>query len=470
MAVNTPCPAPCHVVGVLEDGWASLAEPARAALAAARLVIGVPRTLASLAPHLKPGCRCEDMSGALGAVPEWARAACGAGEPVVILATGDPLCHGIGGYLAARARTLPDTFPGGLTVLPNLSTLQLAYARLGRPWQGVGLLSVHQGAAGEWSPEAGPDHGLQELVCTLARAARGEFYPGGEEWAVLTSPANTPGLIARALLAAGLGAAYRMDVAACLGRPQEAVVPDLGLEEAASRHFPDPNLVVLRRRSGADVAPRGLPRFGLADTAYLQRQPDKGLITKQEARALSLAKLHICPGDLIWDIGAGSGSVGLEAARLCGHGHVWAMEKNPGDAAIARQNRARLGICNYTLVEGRAPAGLEAWPDPHGVFIGGSGGELAALITLALTRLRPGGRLVLNLVTLENLATATQVLGQLAAATPSPLAGWDVVQLQASRSQPILDMHRLAAQNPVWVVSATRAGGVPTSFPSTLTP
>jgi len=156
----------------------------------------------------------------------------------------------------------------------------------------------------------------------------------------------------------------------------------------------------------------------------------------------------------VWDIGAGSGSVGLEASRLCRHGHVYAIEKNEGDAANAKENALRFQATNYTLRHGKAPEGLETWPDPDAVFVGGSGGELAALIELILGRLKPNGRLVMNFVTLENLATATTAL---AAAVEKFGANWDVTQLQASRSQPILDMHRMAAQNPIWIVSAKKS-------------
>ena len=156
---------------------------------------------------------------------------------------------------------------------------------------------------------------------------------------------------------------------------------------------------------------------------------------------------------LVWDIGAGSGAVGLEAARLCPQGHVWAIEKNEADHAIAAANWAAFGISNYSLHHGKAPDGLDAWPDPHAIFIGGSGGELPALIELACQRLQAGGRLVMNFVTLENLATASQALQ---AQAPRGIA-WDVVQLQAARSRPILDMHRLAAENPVWLVCARKA-------------
>ncbi|MCK7493793.1 MAG: precorrin-6Y C5,15-methyltransferase (decarboxylating) subunit CbiT [Comamonadaceae bacterium] len=162
---------------------------------------------------------------------------------------------------------------------------------------------------------------------------------------------------------------------------------------------------------------------------------------------MSLARLALRRDSVVWDIGAGSGSVGIEAARLCDEGHVWAIEKNADDVLIAAANRRAFGVFNHTLVHGRAPAGLDAWPDPDAVFVGGSGGELGEIVRLALRRLKAGGRLVLNLVTIENLATATEALKACG-------ARWDVVQLQASRSRPVLDLHRLVPENPVWIVCA----------------
>jgi precorrin-6Y C5,15-methyltransferase (decarboxylating) len=210
------------------------------------------------------------------------------------------------------------------------------------------------------------------------------------------------------------------------------------------------NVVLLWR---VTPAPRPV-RFGLPDAAFVQRQPEKGLITKQEVRAVSLARLQLRADSVVWDIGAGSGSVGLEAARLCPRGHVYAIEKNDADHAIAATNHAAFGVANYSLHLGKAPDGLDAWPDPDAVFIGGSGGELAGLVTGVMERLRPGGTLVMNFVTLENLATATAALAALEVRGVT----WDVLQLQAARSKPILHMHRMAAENPVWIVCAQRAG------------
>jgi precorrin-6Y C5,15-methyltransferase (decarboxylating) len=190
--------------------------------------------------------------------------------------------------------------------------------------------------------------------------------------------------------------------------------------------------------------------FGLEDARFDQRKPDKGLITKREVRVVSLARMALQRDSVVWDIGAGSGSVGLEAARLCVQGHVYAIEKNTEDAAIILRNRASLRVTNYTLRQGKAPEGLAEWPDPDAIFIGGSGGELRELILLCLERLRPGGHLVMNFATLENLGTALDCLA--ASATV-----WDVTQLQAARSRPILEMHRLQAENPVWILCAEKS-------------
>ncbi|MCK9983894.1 MAG: precorrin-6Y C5,15-methyltransferase (decarboxylating) [Azoarcus sp.] len=421
----------CLILGILDDGWDGLSAAGRERLAASRVVIGARRTLDLVAPHLGSEVELRDMDGALGKTPEWVRAALGDRLAVTVLATGDPLCHGIARFLIDRIGA------ASVEVLPAPSTVALACARLKKPWQDAAVRSCHGADAGEWHTGATPGHGLYGLVRAVAEHAR---------VATFTSPHNSPDRIARALLAAGYGDELCISVAARLCLPDEEIFADLTLRETAARKFPDPNIVVIDRVTAP--APRAV--FGFEDGDFVQRQPEKGLITKLEARAVSLAKLGLRADSVVWDIGAGSGSVGLEASRIARLGHVWAIEKNTGDAANARENAQRLQATNYTLVEGKAPDGLDAWPDPDAVFIGGSGGELAQLIELCLARLRPAGRLVMNFVTLENLATATTAL---AAAG----AEWEVTMLSAARSQPILDMHRLAAQNPVWIVTAYKA-------------
>lgn len=428
-------PNPCRVIGVLDDGVASLNATALAFLRNADVVIGAARTLALFEREFKTGAVRHDLTGQMKAVPEWVRAARADHLSCVVLATGDPLCHGIAPYLAQRLCVQ------ALDILPNLSTLQLACARIGLAWHDARIVSVHARDAGEWTRGSMPTHGLYSLAQALRRDAR---------LLVLTSPDNSPDRIARLLVAEGLGDDFQMAVAENLLQPEERVLAELSPHDVATMRFAALNVVLLWRTT---PAPRPV-RFGLADTEFFQRQPDKGLITKQEVRAVSLARMQLRLDSVVWDIGAGSGSVGLEAARLCPQGHVYAIEKNDADFAIAGQNHAAFGISNYSLFLGKAPEGLDAWPDPDAVFIGGSGGELATLIAGIVQRLRPHGTLVMNFVTLENLATATATLQSFEADGVE----WDVLQLQAARSKPILHMHRMAAENPVWIVCARRVG------------
>lgn len=427
----TKDPNPCRVIGVLDDGVNSLSATALAYLRTADVVIGGSRTLALLDAEIRAGATTHDLTGQLKAVPQWVRTARDAQQSCVVLATGDPLCHGIAPYLAQHVCL------DALDILPNLSTLQVACARVGLAWQDARIVSVHSKDAGEWVRGSHPGHGLY----ALAQAVRSQH-----RLLVLTSPDNSPDRIARLLLTEGLGGDFHMAVAENLLQANERVYTQLSPEQASIMRFADLNVVLLWR-SQAPVVPVLL---GLPDHAFAQRQPEKGLITKQEVRAVSLARLQLRANSVVWDIGAGSGSVGLEAARLCPLGHVYAIEKNEADHAIAQSNHAAFGVSNYSLQHGKAPEGLDQWPDPDAVFIGGSGGELTELIALILSRLRAGGWLVMNFVTLENLATATVALQ--AAGAP-----WDVVQLQASRSKPILHMHRMSAENPVWIVCAQRS-------------
>jgi precorrin-6Y C5,15-methyltransferase (decarboxylating) len=419
---------PCRIIGVLDDGAASLGAQALQHLRQAQVVIGAQRTLALFAQTIAADALQRDMGGALGQVAEWVRQARADGLRVVLLATGDPLCYGIAPFLAARLCV------EAIEVLPNVSTLQLACARLQLPWQDMRMASVHAKDAGEWVVGSAPSHGLYALLRDIRHYDR---------LAVLTSPDNTPDRIARMLVAEGLDEDFEMAVAERLCLGDERVVQGLPVRVLAQARFADPNVVLLWRRTA-----RALPvLFGVADDQFAQRSPEKGLITKNEVRAVSLARMQLRENSVVWDIGAGSGSVGLEAARLCRQGHVYAIEKNADDVENVRTNRAAWGVGNVTVVHGKAPEGLDAWMDPDAVFIGGSGGELAELIALVLCRLRPQGWLVMNFVTLENLSTAVECLKALG-------ADWDVVQLQAARSKPILHMHRMAAENPVWVVCA----------------
>ena len=425
---------PCRIIGVLDNGIAGLAPAALAHLQAAGLVIGAERTLALFESALPANAERRDMGVQLGSVPEWVAQAREAGRRVVVLATGDPLCHGIASFLVGKLGL------SACEILPNVSTLQWAFARLGLAWQTAKICSVHSKDAGDWLPGATPEHGLYALL---------QEVHAHELLGIFTGPDNNPARIARMLVSEGLGEAFQLSVVAQIFQNEknqhEKIIGPLNPSQCIDLDCADPNIVILQR-----CQPRKREAlFGLDDGEFLQRKPEKGLITKREVRAVSLARMQLRGDSVVWDIGAGSGSVGLEAARLCPQGHVYAIEKNIDDAANALQNRQRLGVTNYTLINAKAPAGMEAWPAPDAMFVGGSGGELDELIKIGLQRLQPDGWLIMNFVTFENLNVALTTLGALGAA-------WDVTQLQASRSQPILHMHRLQAENPVWIVSAQR--------------
>ncbi|MDQ7090659.1 MAG: precorrin-6y C5,15-methyltransferase (decarboxylating) subunit CbiE [Methylococcales bacterium] len=420
---------PCKIMGVLDNGIDSLTSLALIALQQADLVIGAERTLALLETQISHAEK-KDLGGHLKSVPDWILAAQKDNKKVVVLATGDPLFHGLASFLTKKLGT------DHLEILPNVSTIALAFAKFSIPWHDAKIISIHKKDTGEWRHGAGIEHGLYVLLQALTHE---------KKIAIFTSPENDPARIARLLRIEKLDHFFDIYIAQNLLAEDENLIQDQPIKAIAEQSFNGNNIVILQRKQ----PPHPEVLFGLNDTCFKQRKPDKGLITKREVRAVSLAKMQLKADSLVWDIGAGSGSVGLEAARLCHQGYVYAIEKNIADFVIAGENSQQLHIHNYQLIHAKAPEGLEIWPSPNAIFIGGTGGELASLIHLCLQRLKTNGWLVMNFVTLENLNTALETL-------KSVQAYWDVVQIQASRSQPILHMNRMQAENPVWIVSAQR--------------
>ncbi len=415
------------IVGVLDDGPVGLPPASLTAIRNADLVIGGTRTLALFAATIANAER-RDLTGKLTSVPAWIDDALKAGKRVVALATGDPGFHGIGAYLVKALGA------GRVEIVPAVSTMQWAFARFGLPWQGATLVSVHGEEAGEWTPGDRPSHRMTPLVQALGAPLIG----------LLTSPENGPARVARTVVAAGWGEGYTIRIAERLHADDEKLVGPIGMIEATSMTFAEPNVVILERTD--ETRP---PRFGLPDEAYTKRSPQKGLITRREVRAVSLAMMGLAPDAVVWDIGAGSGSVGLEAARLAPMGHVYALEKNEADVAVASANRAEMRVNNHTLLHAKAPEGIDTFPDPDAIFIGGSGGALDELVEIAVDRLRPGGRLVMNFVTIENLSAAVETVKKLG-------LSWAMTQVNVARSEPILSMNRLQAENPVWIVSVVK--------------
>ena len=204
------------------------------------------------------------------------------------------------------------------------------------------------------------------------------------------------------------------------------------------------NVVVVRKK-GETPTPRGA-LIGLPDSAYAHKN---GMITKAEVRAVSLAKLALSPNGVLWDIGAGSGSLSLEAASLMPRGRVYAVEKDSGMVEFIRQNMASYGSRNITLVQGEAPEALAGLPAPDRVFIGGSGGSIRGILDASDRALKPGGRIVVNSVLLETMTEATAFLTE---------RGYnpEVCTVNISRTADLAGRRMFKAENPVFIITGTK--------------
>lgn len=395
-----------RVVG-LGMGLSDLTEQHGRIIAQAQVLAGGRRQLA-----LFPGHPARKLVLAYN-LDQWLDqvAAAAQGESVVALASGDPGFHGIAARLVGRLGA------AAVEIHPNVTTVQAALARLKEPWQDTPVVSLHgRGERGLWP--------------AMTRADRVAIY---------TDPAHTPAFIARLLLERGQDH-WDMAVLEDLGAEGEKI-GIYSLEAAAGQGFSDLNLVVLRRLN----QPRIL-RVGLAEEMY---EHQGGLITKSEVRAVALAKLELGPGLGLWDLGAGCGSLGLEASLLTQGGPITAVECDPARAQQIRANRRRFGVGCLEVVEARLPLGMDDLPDPDRVFVGGGAADLPEIMARAWRRLPSGGVLVAAVVLMESLQATRQALADQGAAP-------EVSQLQVSRSARLGGGSFLRALNPVWLIKGVK--------------
>ncbi|MHC1712140.1 MAG: precorrin-6y C5,15-methyltransferase (decarboxylating) subunit CbiE [Solidesulfovibrio sp.] len=397
------------VVG-LGIGRPCLCPDAAAALDRAAVLVGGARQLALFPEH--PGRRIP-ISGPLAAVFDALEAATGQGLAAVVLADGDPLFFGIGRALLARFG------PERLTFFPNVTAVAAAAARLGRSWHDLPAVSLH-----------GRDDVTPLFAALVSHGAA----------AVYTDARNTPAVIAALLLERG-GDAFAVTVLEDMGLPAERI-RRLTLPEAASLEF-SPLCLVVAQRTQPVAVPLAL---GLADDALLRLD---AVFTKAPVRAVSLAALAPRPGDVVWDVGAGTGAVALEASLLCPGGPVFAVERDPKRFALLTKNIKRTGALTVSPLCGEAPEALAELPDPDRVFVGGGLSTRPDLLPAIYNRLRPGGRLVINAVLFGSVTLALDILRQYSLTV-------SLTQLQASMSSPLADDIRLAADNPVFILTAVK--------------
>lgn len=412
------------VIGMGADGPASLRPDQVERIVSADFLAGGARHLAHF-----PAARGErfvignDVAALLAELTARAPA-----QRCVVLASGDPLFYGIGTYLAERAGEF------ALHVEPALSSMQLAFARLGVSWEKAALGSVH-----------GRDV-RATLLPLLGRPLIGLF----------TQDATSPAEVARFFCDRG-ARDYEARVAENLGTDRERLYRGIPIE-ALQHHdvFAALNYLILRRTTAAaETADRQARRAlvpGVPDEVFLRPENGPEVMTRQEVRAVTLAKMSgpTRPGDACWDIGSGLGTVGVELAVLWPHVEVVAIEADRARAELLRQNRERFDVYNLRVIQGIAPDALvEETERPRAVFLGGSGDRLADILDLVRARLFPAGRLVANFVTLEHLTLTWQRLREW---------GWTctVTELHVARGDALAGLTGLKPFRGVFIVAADK--------------
>ena len=367
------------VVGVI--GGEVFGSAARSAIATADVLVGSPRHLAWFADNSSDGDRSTarkhlELVGPLPPLIERIAGHRAAGDRVCVLSSGDPGFFGITRLLAERFT------PHELQVLPAPSSVSLAWAAAGMTWDDADVVSAHG----------------RPLAHAVEHALR------SPKVAVLTAPSNPPETLGKELLAHGCGPRHVV-VASRLGETDEQIT-HTDLDGLASGHF-DPMSVVLLV---APTAGTGAPTlaWGRPETGYAHRA---GMITKSEVRSIVLSKLDLPRAGVLWDVGAGSGSVGIEAATISPALRVYAIERATADAPNIETNARQAGVAaNIDVIVGTAPGVLAELPDPDRVFVGGGGLDV---VDACWQRLRPGGVLVATFVVLDRAVAAMQQLGSM---------------------------------------------------------
>jgi precorrin-6B C5,15-methyltransferase / cobalt-precorrin-6B C5,C15-methyltransferase len=367
------------IIGIGDDGLDALPPAVASRIVAADVLLGSERVLQLLPPQVKgervvmdanPEQLSEQLRGAQN------RAA-------AILVFGDPMFYGLARYICESLGK--EQFE----VIPHVSSMQLAFARVMESWDEAYLTNL-------------ANHPLATVVEKIRTAGSVGLF---------TTDSVPPARVAQELLDKRID---YFDVYVCenLGSRNERVTRG-SLAEIAMQKFEPLNVMILVRDPHAPdraLEEFGARVFGNPDQAFLQSQPKYGLLTTSEVRSLALGQMDLRPDSIVWDVGAGSGSVSIEAAQLASAGRVYAIEMDPADQQLIRENASRFGVTNIDPVLGKAPEAWAGLPDPHSIFIAGAGREVRRIAEAAFQRLRPGGSLVVSLAMLDHLAELRNAL------------------------------------------------------------
>lgn len=405
------------IIGIGDDGFEGLTKHAHDIISSAGTLFGP----ANLLSKVEPGKQTViPLSADLEQVADSINSA--TKQPYVLLASGDPLFYGTARFLCEKLGK--ERFE----VLPHVSSMQLAFARVKESWDEAYLTNL--------------------ATQSLTRVV--EKIRSAEKVGLFTSDESSPAAVAKALLEKGLDY-FTAYVCENLGSPDERVTRG-SLAEIAQQSFGNLNVMILVRLPDVPDRPssmQGKRLFGNPDECFLQSRPKRGLLTQSEVRAIALAEMDLGTNSVVWDVGAGSGSVAIESAQLAPAGRVYAIEMDPEDYNLLLENSRKFGTENVTPILGEAPQAWAELPDPDAIFVGGTGRSVVKLVESAWSRLRDDGRLVVNVASLDNLTSVEQAMRGLSA---DPR----VLMINLSRSQQQFESLRLEAANPSFLIIARK--------------
>jgi precorrin-6Y C5,15-methyltransferase (decarboxylating) len=410
-------PQKIYIIGIGDDGLEGLTTAARKIIAEAQMLLGDEQAMA--ATHNQTAQRVELGTNLEATVH---RIAENTNRRIVILANGDPLFYGTARYLCDKLGK--ERFE----VVPHVSSMQLAFARVKESWDEAYLTNLAN----------------QQLDLAIERIRT------AEKVGLFTTEQHPPSAVAQALLDRNIDYFYAY-VCENLGSPDERVFQG-ELSDVASQEFSPLNVVILIRKPNVPDRPAamvGRRLFGNPDELFLQSHPKRGLLTPAEVRAVALSAMDIGPASIVWDVGAGSGSVAIEAAQIARDGRVFAIEVDPEDHELISANAQRFGVSNLVPVLGRAPEAWKQLPDPDAIFVGGTGRMVKSIVEAAFLHLRKGGRIVANVSSIDNVSEVHAVMGKHAGEA-------DVWMVNLARGTLQMDQLRFEALNPTFLLTAVR--------------
>jgi precorrin-6B C5,15-methyltransferase / cobalt-precorrin-6B C5,C15-methyltransferase len=415
------------VVGIGLDGRDGLTRTVLEIIEQATVLAGSKRHLSYFVHHPAQKISLDNLQIGLETIAKLT-AATADSHRVVILTTGDPLFFGLGRLLLEKFQAAELEF------YPHLSSIQLAFNRLKIPWQDAQLVSVH-------------GRSTDELTKFLQQ--------GQAKIALLTDGNNHPGAIASLFLALALPVSYSFYICENLGGARSKIThfaPEaiVQLSNLAAADFSALNVLILVREAQPETLNLDhLPLIGLPDSSFLSFGDRPGLITKKEVRLAILGELALQPSQVVWDIGAGTGSVSIEIARLCPTSKILAIEKTTMGSTLISKNSLRFKVGNIQSINGKAPDVLEDLLPSDRIFIGGSGGKITDILDVCSHKLKDKGLIVMAFATIEYQLRAIDWLNS---------HDWQyrLLQLQVCRSTPLNHLTRLTPLNPVTIITAEK--------------